>query len=73
MTAPRPATIEPSVNDIPDNELLQRVIRNLYKRCRSHEKLPLWSIVADKFGLGSGYASELCRRFGLDPDEMVKR
>lgn len=61
------------VNDIPDNELLQRVIRNLYRRGRSREKLPLWSIVADKFALGSGYASQLCRRYGLDPNEMVKR
>lgn len=63
----------PSVNDVPDNELLQRVLRNLNKRGRSREKLPFWSIVGDKFGLGSGYASQLCRRFGLDPDEIVKR
>lgn len=61
------------VNDIPDNELLERIIRNLYRRGRSREKLPLWSIVGDKFALGSGYASQLCRRFGLDPDQMVRR
>ena len=61
------------VNDIPDNELLGRVLRNLQKRGRAREKLPLWSIVADKFALGSGYSCQLCRRFGLDPDEMVKR
>ncbi len=63
----------PDVNDIPDNELLQRVLRNLKRRGRSREKLPLWSIVADKFALGSGYAGQLCRRFGLDPDEIVRR
>jgi hypothetical protein len=63
----------PDVNDIPDNELLQRVIRNLAKRGRSREKLPLWSIVGDKFALGSGYSQQLCRRFGLDPDEIVRR
>lgn len=61
------------VNDIPDRELLQRVLRYLAKRGRTREKLPLWSIVGDKFALGSGYASQLCRRFGLDPNEMVKR
>lgn len=61
------------VNDIPDNELLQRVLRNMMRRGRSREKLPLWSIVADNFALGSGYASQLCRRFGLDPDQIVKR
>lgn len=63
----------PDVNDIPDNELLGRVLRSLRRRGRSREKLPLWSIVADNFALGSGYAGQLCRRFGLDPDEIVKR
>lgn len=63
----------PDVNDIPDNELLQRVLRNLYKRGRSREKLPLWSIVSDKFALGSTYAAQLCRRFGLNPNEIVRR
>ena len=61
------------VNDIPDNELLQRVIRSFRTRGRSREKLPLWSIVSDRFALGSTYAGQLCRRFGLDPEEIVKR
>lgn len=61
------------VNDIPDDELLGRVLRYLQKRGRSREKLPLWSIVSTKFALGSGYASQLCRRFGLNPDEIVRR
>lgn len=64
---------EPSVNDIPDNELLGRVLRHIQKRGRSREKLPLWSVVGDRFALGSGYASQLCRRFGLDPEQIVKR
>jgi hypothetical protein len=63
----------PDVNDIPDNELLGRILRNLARRGRSREKLPLWSIVGDKFALGSGYSAQLCRRFGLDPDQIVKR
>lgn len=61
------------VNDIPDNKLLERVLRNMMRRGRSRDKLPLWSIVADNFALGSGYACQLCRRFGLDPDQIVKR
>jgi len=60
------------VNDIPDNELLGRAIRYLRKRGRSREKLPLWSIVSDCFALGSTYAAQLCRRYGLDPEEIVK-
>lgn len=56
----------PDVND-------KRVLRNLRSRGRSREKLPLWSIVSDKFALGSEYAGQLCRRFGLDPDENVRR
>jgi hypothetical protein len=61
------------VNDIPDEELLKRVLRNFTRRGRSREKLPLWSIVANNFGLGSTYAGQLCRRFGLDPDQIVRR
>lgn len=61
------------VNDIPDNELLGRVLKSLRNQGRSREKLPLWSIVSRRFALGSGYSGQLCRRFGLDPDEMVKR
>ncbi len=60
------------VNDIPDAELLQRVLRNLSNRGRSRTKRPLWSIVGEKFALGSGYSRQLCRRFGLDPDKMVR-
>jgi len=63
----------PDVNDIPDNELLQRVIRNLHKRGRSREKVPFWWIVSDRFALGSTYSFQLCRRFGLEPEEMVRR
>lgn len=61
------------VNDIPDNELLQRALRFLMRRGRSRTKLPLWLIVSEHFALGSGYASQLCRRFGLDPDQIVRR
>lgn len=64
-------TPDGTVNDIADNELLSRAVRNC-RRGRGRAKLPLWSVVADRFALGSTYAGQLCRRFGLDPDEMVK-
>jgi hypothetical protein len=60
-----------SVNDIPDSDLLQRAVREC-RRGRGRAKVILWSKVADRFALGSTYSAELCRRFGLDPDEMVK-
>lgn len=60
------------VNDIPDNELLGRVLRSL-RRGQSRQKEALWVIVMDRFALGSTYAQQLCRRFGLDPEELVRR
>jgi hypothetical protein len=59
------------VNDIPDNDLLSRAVREC-RRGRGRHKVYLWSKVSDRFALGSGYSMQLCRRFGLDPDEMVK-
>lgn len=64
-------TIEQSVNDIPDNELLGRAVRAA--RGRTGRINPRWVGVADSFGLGSTYSRQLCRRFGVDPDEKVKR
>jgi hypothetical protein len=61
---------EASVNDIPDAELLGRAVRNARPRYRAH---PRWVGVMEVFALGSTYAQQLCRRFGLDPDEKVKR
>lgn len=34
--------------------------------------LPRWSHVAAVFGLGSTSAQGLCRRFDVDPDEIVE-
>lgn len=59
------------VNCIPDADLLSRAVRE----CRhgvGRGKLPLWSVVARRFALGSTFASQLCRRFGCDPEEMVR-
>lgn len=57
---------------IPDAELLRRAVRNC-RRGNRREKSPLWSVVSDRFALGSTFSRQLCRRFELDPDEMVKR
>lgn len=58
---------EPSVNDIPDTELLRRALR-FSRRGRKEVR---WSRVSDRFALGSTFAQQLCRRFGFDPHEMV--
>lgn len=63
--------VEASVNDIPDNDLLGRAVRGC--RARSSGKSPRWVCVSDTFGLGSTYSQQLCRRFGVDPDEMIGR
>jgi hypothetical protein len=60
------------VNDIPDNELVGRVVRHLrLVRGSRRPKVPRWSVVADLFALGSTYSAQLCRRYGMDPDEYV--
>lgn len=57
---------------ISDAELLERAV--LYARARrgrgAHSR---WTCIADTFALGSTYSRDLCRRFGLDPDEKVKQ
>ena len=81
MTAPtitqadREAT-EPiglSVNDIPDNVLLGRAIRDFRPIKRGDGGIYRWAAVMVRFGLGSTYARQLCRRFGMDPDEKVRK
>ena len=62
------------VSSIPDAELLLRAVMNARGRDkRRGEKHPRWVAVMDTFGLGSTFATQLVARFGLDPDEMVKR
>jgi hypothetical protein len=63
-----------SVASIPDEKLLERAVRSARDRRRNKGvKHPRFVAVQDCFALGSTYAAELCRRFGLDPDEQVKR
>lgn len=63
---------EQTVASIPDEELLRRAVTSA-RATRTRGYHPRWTGVMDAFGLGSTYAFQLCRRFGLDPDERVKR
>lgn len=58
------------VNDISDADLLERAVRTARERGRAYH--PRWVGVARAFGLGSTYACQLCRRYGLDPEEKVR-
>lgn len=61
-----------SVESIPDAELLRRaVVQARAHRSRGYQ--PRWVAVMDCFQLGSTYAWQLCERFGLNPDEKVRR
>jgi len=57
-----------TVANIPDDELLRRAVMNV-----QYPHLTRWRNVMKTFGLGSTYAAQLCRRFGLDPDEELTR
>lgn len=51
------------------SDLLGRAVMNA--RLGWGRKGPRWRAVMAVFGIGSTRAQELCRRFGLDPDEEV--
>jgi len=55
------------VREISGRDLVLRALRNL----RPRVACPLWAAVSDGFGLGSTYSQELCRNFGLDPNEQI--
>lgn len=62
-----------TVADIADAKLLERAV--LSARDRSYRKgtpHPRWVAVMSAFALGSTYSHQLCRRFGLDPEEFVR-
>lgn len=60
-------TSKRSVADIPDAELLRRVVYSIARNSWRREEFA-WAGVQDAFGLGSTYSAQLLRRFGLDPD-----
>jgi len=58
--------------DVSDEKLLESAVRNA--RCRhSRGYRARWEAVMDAFAVGSTMAVSLCRRFGFDPDEDVRR
>ena len=63
-------TIKVSGCDIKEASLIWGVMHNLHGNRRN--TLPRWALVRDAFGTGSGVATALCRRFDLDPDEVLK-
>ena len=63
-----------TVNDFDDADLLERAVRGARANSvRKGEKHWRWVAVQEVFGLGCTYSHQLCRRFGLDPEEYVKR
>ena len=60
-----------TVGDYPDEVLLRRAV-GMARRRDERGKHPRWVGVAYVFALGSTYAAQLCRRFGYDPEEMVR-
>lgn len=67
-------TTGPSVSRIPDEELLRRAVKSARSpHLRKGQKHYRWAAVSEIFALGSTFSFELCRRFNLDPEEMVKR
>lgn len=57
--------------ELSDADLLGRAVKGARSPGRQGKHWR-WVAVMDVFALGSGYAQQLCRRFGLDPDEMVR-
>ena len=63
-----------SLHDITAENLVKRVLANLTPRnTRKGEKKMRWVVVMETFALGSTYSKDLCRKYDLDPDEMLKR
>ncbi len=55
-----------------DEELLHRVVKSLKTGVSARRrKIVRWSLVSDRFLLGSTYSRDLCVRFGFDPEELV--
>lgn len=53
----------------PSKELVRRAIANA--RPNDDVPCPRWAAVCDRFGMGSTYATELCRQYGFDPHEEI--
>ena len=72
VDAARAAARKGSVSDIPDAELLGRAVK-ASRASASGGYHPRWACVMESFSMGSTYARDLCRRYNVDPDELVRR
>lgn len=54
-----------------ERSLLERAVAFAIPRKRGWT--PRWVVIQEAFGLGSTYACQLCREFGFDPDEKIRR
>jgi hypothetical protein len=52
-----------------DAELLRRAVT--YSRPRGFKVIERWRELASLFGVGETVGRSLCKRFGVDPDELV--
>lgn len=77
----RPAKEHPADNDfdwldrtkknVDDLEILRRIVTGAGKSGGLRARQPRWAHVSVLTTLGSTQSAELCRRFGLDPDEFL--
>ena len=68
-SAAKSTTLEaPTGFEYTDLDLLDRAVRNIHY---GKGMLPRWSHVGQTFSMGSGYSIGLCKRWGLDPHEML--
>jgi hypothetical protein len=59
------------LREISVESLIERAVRAARPRSVGRGSEPRWSAVAEAFGLGSTYSIELCKKFGLDPEERL--
>ena len=56
-----------------ERDLIGRVMRNAQHVKTKGAGIYRWTWVCNHFGVGSTVAHALCREFGLDPNDMVKK
>jgi len=57
---------------ISDAKLLQLAVSGVRNPLPGNDGRPRWSLVGDLFGLGITSSAALCRKFGVDPEEILK-
>lgn len=65
---------EPFMHELSAESLLERGVRGARDPdSRKGTKHPRWVAIMETFCLGSTYSKDLCRKFNLDPYELVSR